>query len=131
MFRTRRSAQKVRNSVAPPSRPRPLRLEPLEDRLLLATRTWSGAGGDDNWNTAPKWAETAGPAAGAALVFPANAARLTNANNLAADTAFNSLTFNGTGYVISGNAIGLGAGGITTAAVGPSPAPNTLSLNIT
>jgi len=84
-----------------------------------ATRTWSGAGADNNWTTAANWGGTA-PVAGDDLVFPDSAARkATNTNDFAAGTNFNSITFGNTGpayaggYTLSGNAINLGAGGIT------------------
>jgi hypothetical protein len=38
-------------------------------------------------------------------VFPPNAAQPTNTNNIAVDTAFDTITFTGTGYAISGNAL--------------------------
>ncbi len=76
-----------------------------------ATRTWSGAGVDANWSTAANWGGTA-PVAGDDLVFPAGAARLTNNNDFAASTSFNTISFTGAGggYVLGGNAIQLAAG---------------------
>ncbi len=79
--------------------------------ILAATRTWTGAGGDNFWTTAANWGGTA-PVAGDDLVFPSGAARLTNTNNLTAGTSFNSISFTGPagGYAISGNDIQLVAG---------------------
>jgi len=75
------------------------------------TRTWTGAGGDDNWSTAANWGGVA-PSAGDDLVFPGGTPRLTPNNDLAANTSFNSISFTGGsgGYTLSGNAIDLVAG---------------------
>src|SRR5262249_48104867 len=54
------------------------------------------------------------PTAGADLVFPSSASNLTSFNNMAAGTSFHSITITGSGYTISGAAINLGAGGITS-----------------
>lgn len=101
------------------NRCRPLLFAGLAGGALLAwnpsaqaaTRTWSGAGGDANWSTAANWGGTA-PVAGDDLVFPGGAARLTNNNDLAASTSFNTISFTGAsgGYVLGGNAIQLVAG---------------------
>jgi fibronectin-binding autotransporter adhesin len=89
-----------------------------------ATRTWTGgSGSSNNWSDAANWGGTA-PVAGDDLVFPGGAARLSNTNDLAAGTSFNSITFNGAsgGYSLGGNAITLVAG-ITTS--------NTSGFNVT
>ncbi len=80
-------------------------------QAAAATRTWSGAGGDANWSTAANWGGTA-PVAGDDLVFPGGAAQLTNSNDFAASTSFNTISFTGAsgGYVLGGNAIQLVAG---------------------
>ncbi|MDD5562708.1 MAG: hypothetical protein PHQ91_03260 [Thermoanaerobaculaceae bacterium] len=79
--------------------------------ILAATKTWTGAGGDNFWTTAANWGGTV-PVAGDDLVFPSGAARLTNTNNLTPGTSFNSISFTGPagGYAISGNDIQLVAG---------------------
>ncbi len=81
-----------------------------------ATATWTGGGGDNNWTTAANWGGTA-PVAGDDLVFPAGAARLSNTNDFAAGTGFNSITISGSGYALSGNSVALGPGGLTASAV--------------
>ena len=82
-----------------------------------ATKTWSGAGSDNNWGTNANWAGGAAPVSGDDLVFPAGAARLTNVNNLAAATAIGSIRFQAASYSISGNSIAIStATGITVAA---------------
>src|SRR5437867_2864435 len=73
------------------------------------TRTWTGGGTDNNWTTANNWGGAA-PLAGDDLVFPAVNLRLSNTNNFAANTVFNSITFSGTNYVINGNALTNNAG---------------------
>ena len=94
--------------------------------MVAAVRTWTGAGANNNWTTAANWGGTA-PVAGDDLVFPAGAARLSNTNNYANGTAFNSITLSGTGYALAGNRIALGATGLASSAVGSA---NTLSLQL-
>ncbi len=87
-----------------------------------ATRTWSGAV-SNLWNTAGNWDTL--PSAGDDLVFPSSASNKSNNNDFAADTSFNSITIQGTGYTLAGNQITLGAGGITQ-----TTGTNTISLAI-
>lgn len=68
--------------------------------------TWTGNGTTNNWSDAGNWTPGV-PPAGSDLVFPSVANRKTNVNNLASNTAFNDITFNGGGYDISGNGISL------------------------
>ena len=77
-----------------------------------ANRTWTGGGADNNWNTATNWGGTA-PVASDLLFFDGTT-RLTNTNNIAANTAFNGITFNSTAgaFTLCGNALKLG-GGVT------------------
>jgi autotransporter-associated beta strand protein len=69
------------------------------------TRTWTGNGADANWSTALNWNPSGVPATADSLVFPPGAARLTNNNDIAADTAFATITFTGPTYSIGGNAL--------------------------
>jgi autotransporter-associated beta strand protein len=97
-----------------PSTKRPrvrLRLECLEDRLVLATRTWDGGAVSNNWTNANNWAGNVAPVTGDDLVFPSNVADKTADNNFAGGTLFNSITLGG-GYTLRGNQIRLGSGGI-------------------
>ena len=73
-----------------------------------ATRTWSGTT-NGNWNVDANWGGTK-PSAGDDLVFPASASNKSTTNDIAADTSFNSITFDGDGYTLSGNRITLVAG---------------------
>lgn len=68
-----------------------------------ATRTWTGAGATANWSDAGNW-DSGVPVGGDTLVFPAGAARMTNTNDLAAGTAFDTVRFTGGGYRLQGNA---------------------------
>ena len=80
--------------------------------LHAATRTWSGdAPLSDAWTIADNWSGGIAPVAGDDLVFPGGADRLTNQNDFPAGTSFGSITFEGAGYVVTGNA--LSPGGIT------------------
>src|SRR6266478_4265306 len=73
-------------------------------------RVWSGGGGDSFWATAANWTNNAAPLAGDDLLFPAGAAQLSNSNNFAAATLFNSITLSGPNYTLDGNRISLNAG---------------------
>ena len=71
------------------------------------TSTWDGGGADDNWTTAANWVGDGGAAPGDALVFPAGAARRSNANDFAPGSLFTNITFTGGDYSLHGNAITL------------------------
>lgn len=77
----------------------------------MATRTWTGLGGDANWTTAGNWDVL--PVAGDDLIF-AGVTQLTNNNDFAAATSFASITFAGGAgaFVLNGNQITL-TGNIT------------------
>jgi len=77
-----------------------------------ATKTWTGGGGDANWQTGANWGGTA-PVANDDLVFPTSALQLSNTNNFPAGTAFNSITISGANYTLAGNQVALGAGGLS------------------
>jgi len=81
--------------------------------LFAATRTWTGTT-SGTWSDPSNWGGTA-PSAGDDLVFSSsnNAASLNN--DFPANTAFHSLTFNAANasFTLAGNAIDIGAGGIT------------------
>ncbi len=73
-------------------------------------RTWDGGGGDSNWNTPANWdGNLTSPSADDALFF-GGTLRVSNTNNLAADTSFAGITFNsGAGaFTLAGNRITLG-----------------------
>src|SRR5262245_34741912 len=96
-------------------RRRPLRrfLRPLgeflEDRRVLSTETWSGGDNNDNlWTSNDNWAGVGGAGADDDLVFPAGAGRPATFNDFPTNTRFGSLTFNGSGYSVTGNQIFLG-----------------------
>jgi len=104
-----------------PSQPRRVRpcLEPLEDRLVLSTLHWSGASDQSSkWSDVANWQETKAPVAGDDLVFDAGALQLANTNDYAANTRFGSIQFEGASYTLSGNAISLGAVGISSTVQG-------------
>jgi Ca2+-binding RTX toxin-like protein len=107
--------------------PRPL--EALEGRVLFATFTWDGGGGDANWMTAANWGTDAAPVGDGSdvLVFPAGAAQKSNSNNFTAGTAFTSITIQEGGYTLAGNGVALGAAGLSdTSATGA----NTVSMPV-
>ena len=73
--------------------------------------TWTGAAGNNNWNTAGNWTgANTPPAAGDIIAFDApSAGGLTLNNNMTVDTAFAGLNFNATApsFVLTGNEITL------------------------
>ena len=74
---------------------------------LGATRTWTGAGIDANWDTGANWGGTA-PITDDDVTF-AGTTRLTNVNNRAAGilASVKNVVFNAGGFVITGNALRL------------------------
>src|SRR6476659_1615277 len=86
------------------------RLLALEDRLAPAIATWDGGGANNFWSTAANWVGDVAPNPGDDLVFPTGAAQLTNFNDFAVGTSFQSISVTAGGYVISGNAVSITAG---------------------
>jgi hypothetical protein len=74
---------------------------------LGATRTWSGAGSDNNWQTPANWVGGVAPSSGDDLIFPANASQFSTNNNFPLLTTFRSITFEGGNYTLSGNLLRL------------------------
>jgi autotransporter-associated beta strand protein len=94
------------------------------------TRVWSGAdAGRPLWSDPLNWVGNSIPTAGMDLFFPAGASQLTMTNDLPSGTAFNSLTFQAGGYTLTGSAITLGTGGLTTTEPGGSGASAT-NINV-
>jgi autotransporter-associated beta strand protein len=111
----------LRSWIAPrptTRKPQRIRLEmdALEDRFAPATLTWTGAA-NNLWSNANNWLNESSnpqaPVAGDDLIFPTGPATLTTFNDLAAGTAFQSITFTGAGaaYNLGGNAIVIGDNG--------------------
>ena len=69
-----------------------------------ATRTWTGAGANSNWNNAANWSDAV-PKPGDILVFPEGALRKANMNNFAPGTSFTQIRVEGTGYSLLGNRV--------------------------
>ena len=127
VYRRRLQTRKGRRHFA--SRPFPrgdwveLYIERLEDRITPATDYWTGLSlVGNNWSDSANWSSSLTsnlaivPSAGDSLVFPAAFApgsSFVSIDNLTANTNFNSITFQGGGYSVSGNSIALGAGGLT------------------
>jgi ELWxxDGT repeat protein/autotransporter-associated beta strand protein len=81
--------------------------------ILSAFFKWTGGspvGG--NWTDPANWAGGVTPTAGGDLVFPSGSARLSATNDFPADTQFNSITLDGSGYNLGGNRLILGDGGL-------------------
>jgi hypothetical protein len=84
----------------------------------IAVPVWNGGGADSNWSTGGNWGGTA-PTSPVALTF-GGTTRLTNTNNMAADTVFGGIQFNSTAgaFVLGGNAIGLSGDVVNNSASG-------------
>jgi autotransporter-associated beta strand protein len=109
----KRTQSRSQASRSVPQKPRFYRptVEILEARIAPATRVWTGAT-STLWSTSANWVGGATPVAGDTLVFPTGAANLTNTNDFAPGTRFQSIIFSGSGYSVSGQDITLGTGGI-------------------
>ncbi len=105
-----------------------------------AVKTWDGGGSDDNWQTGANWNADTAPLADDQLVFAGNI-RLNAANDFAAGTLFNGISFapDAGAFNLSGNAVtitrGIGApannGTVTGGGIANnSPANQTLGLPI-
>ncbi len=92
------------------------------------TATWTGAV-NNLWSNAGNWSGLGGAplAGGEDLIFPSGASNLSNSNDLAAGTNFNSITISGSGYTLAGNSITLGAGNLVAS---NASGANTISLPI-
>ncbi len=97
------------------------------------TVTWSGTAAigtspNDNWSDPTNWVGGAAPAAGDSVIFPLGptGAALTSTNDIA-NTIFNSITIQTSGYTIQGDGVGL-AGTIDSS---QSTGSSTISLPIT
>jgi autotransporter-associated beta strand protein len=94
------------------------------------TSTWNGNGADNNWSTNLNWVIPAPPPADSDIIFPAGANRLTNNNDIAAGTAFATVTFNGAGggYNLGGNSFGINEELVAAHTVGDNTIGNDLFL---
>ncbi len=108
--------------------------------LSQATQlTWSGGGGNANWNTGANWAGTA-PVNNDSLIFSGGTGTITTNNDIsnltlvngttpAAAIAFTNSTSTQGAFTLGGNAITLG-GSITTTAVTSGTLVDTISLQL-
>src|SRR3954463_4910579 len=90
-------------------------IESLEGRVLFATFSWDGGGGDANWTTAANWAGDVTPVGDGTndLVFPAGAAQKSNNNDFTDGTGFASITIEESGYTLAGNGVAIGSSGVS------------------
>ena len=141
MFKLARRTRWTGWAARKPSLLRPfptLGLEQLEVRDTPATFTWTGLGADPNWATGANWQGGVAPRGLEAnvedLVFPAGPTQLATVNNIT-NGKFNSITFGGSGYTLSGNPLTLGGiagvsqSGSLVATTGT--ANNTVGMNVT
>ncbi len=83
-------------------------------------RVWSGAGVNNTWTEPANWVGGIAPVAGATLVFPPGAARLTNINLFPPGTTFSNIIIGAAGCRIVGNWVRLQGGVEATNAAGVS-----------
>ena len=91
---------------------RELRIETLEDKVLLAVDTWVGGGSNNHWSNAANWQAGVAPSAGDQLIFQGTALTATQ-NDFTAGTSFQSLEFQSNNFSIAGNSFTV-TGSITT-----------------
>src|SRR5262245_45087749 len=95
----RRRAGSVMTPVVPKDRSKSRSLsyrpqvEALEDRMLLATDTWTSAGGTPNWSNPANWDTGHAPAAGDDLLFGPSNTKIDTTNDLTPGMIFSSITF--------------------------------------
>jgi hypothetical protein len=77
---------------------------------IFAPNVWTGAA-SNFWSNPANWSSGV-PQAGTTLTFPQTLFNTQQINDLGSGITFNSIVFNGSGYRIGGNAIGL-TGGVT------------------
>jgi len=74
---------------------------------IITSMVWDGGSVvDSNWMTPENWVNDVVPDPGDSLEF-AGAVRVSNTNNFAADTQFESIIFSATGFTLSGNSVDL------------------------
>ena len=80
------------------------------------TTTWTGAAGPPQWSNAGNWQGGIIPGADDTVVFPAATINPNSNNDL--NVPLTAVLFNGSGYVVSGNALSVGTGGIAQSVAG-------------
>jgi len=121
----RKITQRLRRTTRPA-------VEALEDRRLMTQRIWDGGGlTNDLWTNRFNWEENIAPVANDELVFPDGIGELdrTMNNNFPDGTLFTKITISGEGYVLKGNTLSVGAGGISVEAGNPFK-PDTIELDL-
>ncbi|MFA4875259.1 MAG: Calx-beta domain-containing protein [bacterium] len=98
--------------------------------VIIPSSTWNGGGADAYWSTGANWVVPAPPPPDTDAIFPAGAAQLSNIDDLAAGTAFSTITFNGAGggYVLDGNPFGVNTALIASNTAGTNTINNDVQL---
>ena len=84
----------------------------LTETAFGATKTWDAGGIGNDWNTPANWNLNLLPSSGDDLVFPTGVASTRKSMNNSGAFNLLKLTFQDSGYTITGNSITLGSGGI-------------------
>ena len=87
----------------------------LTETAFGATKTWDAGGIGNDWNTPANWNLNLLPSSGDDLVFPTGVAPTRKSMNNSGAFNLLKLTFQDSGYTITGNSITLGSGGIAVA----------------
>src|SRR5262249_6359750 len=98
----------------------PPRLEPLEERRLLAVKTWTGLCANDLWDNPNNWRGGLIPTAGDDVVFPASQNRTVNYGH-SDSFPFRTISSEDSGYVLYGSEILLADDPTTTGTVISKP----------
>jgi hypothetical protein len=115
----------------------------IGDCALGLTTTWTGASAGSGWSQAGSWAGALAPAgtvdtldfpsltSGACTAVPVTAACYSTDDDVGGLSAYGISIDDGVGYSVTGDALNLGAGGITASTSATSPTASTLDLPIT
>ncbi len=100
LFQNRRAARRAQPALIQ----RRLAFEYLEDRVVPATISWTGAGGNSFWSTIGNWNLGRAPLAGDDIVFSslAPAASRSTVDDLAGLPLYSTITVSASGYTLGG-----------------------------
>src|SRR5439155_14426888 len=110
-------------------------LSPLTAQATVTTATWTGCasgGTNHNWSNSFNWSTNTAPVTGNIVAFPSSASSLVCSKTSVNDIAgldLSSVTFaDSTGYTVSGNALTIDSGGVTSSA-GSNAVSTPVALN--
>jgi autotransporter-associated beta strand protein len=107
---------------------RALRVERLEEKVLLSLDTWVGGGSNNHWSNTANWLSGVAPSGGDQLIFQGTALTSTQ-NDLTAGTSFQSLEFQSSSFSIAGNSLTVTSGITTDSGVSGTAISAAVALN--